>query len=81
MIDNTFALEALLAAQQSDLETKKNPANQAQYWNPTDLAGIVAMCGAFPAGEILKGWGMDQVNQYDVTEPAYMKALADIYTA
>ena len=81
MIDNTFALEALLAAQQSDLETKKNPANQAQYWNPTDLAGIVAMCGAFPAGEILKGWGMDHVNQYDVTEPAYMKALADIYTA
>jgi putative endopeptidase len=38
------------------------------------------MCGAFPADEILKGWGMDQVNQYDVTEPAYMKALADIYT-
>ena len=61
MIDNTFALEALLAAQQSDLETKKNPANQAQYWNPTDLAGIVAMCGAFPVGEILKGWGMDHV--------------------
>ncbi len=80
MIENTYALEALLAAQQADLEAHKNPANIASFWNPTDLAGIEAMCGAFPAGEILKGWDMDQVNHYNVTEPEYMKALAGIYT-
>lgn len=80
MIENTFALEALLAAQQADLEAHKNPANIASFRNPTDLAGIEAMCGTFPAGEILKGWGMDQVSQYNVTEPDYLKALEGIYT-
>lgn len=80
MIENTFALEALLAAEQSDLETRKDPANIASFRNPTDLAGIEAMCGAFPAVEILKGWGLDQVHQYNVNQPAYMKALEGIYT-
>lgn len=80
MIENTFALEGLLAAHQSDSETKSNPAHMGDYWNPTDLAGVEAMCGAFPAGEILKGWGADQANRYNVTEPGYLKALADIYT-
>ena len=80
MIENTFAFEGLLAAQQMDLEAKSDPANIAAFWNPTDLAGIEAMCGAFPVGEILKGWGLDQVSRYNVTQPGYMKALDSIYT-
>ena len=80
MIDNTFALEGLLAAQQSDVATLTDPANLSKRWNPTGLAGIEALCGAFPAREILRGWGMDQVNQYNVIEPDYLKALENIYT-
>jgi len=80
MIDNTFALEGLLAAHKMDLEASNNPANLASRWNPTDLAGVEAMCGAFPAREILKGWGLDQVNCYNVAEPDYMKALEGVYT-
>ena len=80
MIGNAFDFETLLAAQQSDLEAQKDPANVANYWNPTDLAGIEAMCGAFPAVEILKSLGLDQANLYNVTEPEYMKALEGIYT-
>ena len=80
MIDNTFAFEALMAARQDDLDTQRNPENISNYWNPTDLAGVEEMCGAFPADRILKGWGVDGANQYNVGEPAYLKALADIYT-
>lgn len=80
MIDNTFAFEALMAAQQMDMEALQDPANVARLWNPTDLAGVEGMCGAFPVDEILKGWGVDQANVFDVRQPEYMKALAGIYT-
>ena len=80
MIDNTFAFEALMAARQCDLEARQNPANDSSFWNPTDLAGVEAMCGAFPVGVILKGWGADQANVYNVKQPDYMKALASLYT-
>jgi len=80
MIDNTFAFEALMAARQLDLEAKRDPANLSSFWNPTDLAGVEEMCGAFPVGEILKGWGADQANVYNVRQPEYMKALAGLYT-
>ena len=80
MIDNTFAFEALLAAHEMDYEALENPANVASMWNPTDLAGVEEMCGAFPVARILKGWGADQAEVYDVRQPEYMKALADLYT-
>ena len=80
MIENTFALEGMLAAIQTDTKELDNPSDLSIYWNPADMAGLEEMCGAFPVREILTGWGMDQVNQYNVSDPAYMKALADIYT-
>lgn len=80
MINNTFRLETMLSEHMLSVEELNDPANIRRIWNPMDFAGVCEAAGSFPAGEILKGWGLSEDVTFNLAEPEYMKALGSIYT-
>ena len=80
VIENAFALEALMAEHIKPMSTHYQAdyfASLLNYYSPEELE---ALAGDFPILDMLQAFGLKVGQRFLVTEPDYIAALPELYT-